>query len=349
MKAARFHGRCDVRIEDIDDPVPAPGEIKIRNAYAGICGSDLHVYFDPDRSGLDFSTPHPITGARPPQVLGHEFSGTVVELGEGVDDIAVGDRVAVCPVYSCGSCAACRAGMVNVCRYIGFHGLTSHGGGLAEYTTVPRSMAHRLPESVDLRLGALVEPMAVAWHAVGAGGVQPGQTALIAGAGPIGIGLWFALRARGVEQVVLSDPNPERRLVAAQLGVPHVLDPAHADIAAVCADLTGGAGAQVAFDAAGVGSAATQALAALAPGGRLVVVAVHQTSFDLDSTRLVFGEQSITGVLAYLPSDFDEVIATMSTGGYSTAGWVEDSDMDDVVDAFHRLRTGAGTKLLIRI
>ncbi|MBY8857261.1 2,3-butanediol dehydrogenase [Nocardia sp. CA2R105] len=349
MKAARFHGRCDLRIDEIEEPAPAAGEVKIRNAYVGICGSDLHVYFDPEHCGLDFSKPHPVTGSMPPQILGHEFSGTVVELGDGVDDIAVGDRVAVWPVYYCGDCAACRAGMVNICRSFGFHGLTSHGGGLAEYTTVARSMVHRLPETVDLKLGALVEPMAVAWHAVEHSGVQQGQAAVIAGAGAIGLGLWFALRARGITNIVVSDPNTGRRQVAEQLGVPHVIDPTATDLVAVCAELTAGAGADVAFDAAGTGSALTQALDALGPGGRLVVVAVHGKDLDFDTTRLVFSERSITGSLAYLPADFDAVIAAMAAGSYDPAGWVEEAAMDDVVATFHRLHEGAGTKVLIRV
>jgi (R,R)-butanediol dehydrogenase/meso-butanediol dehydrogenase/diacetyl reductase len=140
--------------------------VELRNAYSGICGSDLHVYCSPEASGLDFTRPHPVTGSMPPQILGHEFAGTVAALGDGVEGYEVGDRVAVWPVYYCGYCAACRNGRVNVCRNIGFHGLTSHGGGMAEFTTVAADKLHKLPDAVDLRMGALVEPMAVAWHAV---------------------------------------------------------------------------------------------------------------------------------------------------------------------------------------
>lgn len=106
--------------------------MKIQNAYTGICGSDLHIYFDPANSGVDFTTTHPITGAGMPQILGHEFSGTVVELGEGVDNVKVGDRVAVWPVYYCGVCSACQRGAINACRQLAFHGSRSDGGGMAE-------------------------------------------------------------------------------------------------------------------------------------------------------------------------------------------------------------------------
>lgn len=137
-----------------------------------------------------------MTGSLPPQILGHEFSGTVVELGDGVADVEVGDRVAVWPVYYCGECAACTRGRFNISQRIGFHGLTSHGGGMAEFTTVAADNLHKLPDNVHLHMGALVEPMAVAWHAVSQSAVEPGQSALVAGAGPIGIGTWVALRAK---------------------------------------------------------------------------------------------------------------------------------------------------------
>ncbi|MGY1639233.1 2,3-butanediol dehydrogenase [Geodermatophilus sp. SYSU D00742] len=349
MKAARFHAREDVRVEEVEEPAPGPGQVKLRNAYAGICGSDLHVYYTPESSGLDYTTPHPLTGSMPPQVLGHEFSGTVVELGEGVDRVAVGDRVAVWPVYHCGTCAACRKGMVNTCRSFGFHGLTSDGGGMAEYTTVPATMLHRLPDEVDLRMGALVEPMAVAWHAVDTSGIRPGQAALVAGAGPIGIGLWFALRARGVETVVVSEPSAARRAAVAGLGATRVVDPTTGDLAAAVAEATGGDGVDVAFDAAGAGAAVVQAVGLLAPGGRLVVVALHEKAFEFDPTMLVFGETSMTGVLAYLPRDFDAVIAAMAEGRYDATGWVEEIGVDDVVAAFGRLRGGAGMKILVRV
>jgi (R,R)-butanediol dehydrogenase / meso-butanediol dehydrogenase / diacetyl reductase len=323
--------------------------VKLRNAYSGICGSDLHVYYSPEASGLDYSVPHPLTGAMPPQVLGHELSGTVVELGEDVTGVAVGDRVAVWPIYHCGTCPACRRGLVNTCRRLGFHGLTSHGGGMAEYTTVPATMLHRLPEQVDLRLGALVEPMAVAWHAVDRSGIRPGQVALVAGTGPIGIGLWFALRARGIEVVLVSEPSPVRRAAVQGLGATRIVDPASDDLPAAVADATAGAGVDVAFDAAGVGPATLQALRVLAPGGRLVVVALHEQRFEFNPMLLVLGERSMTGALAYLPRDFDAVIAAMAAGQYDATGWVEEIDVDDLVETFGRLRSGSAMKVLVRV
>lgn len=347
MKAAVFHAQEDLRVEEVADPSPGRGQVKLRNAFAGICGSDLHVYYTPEAAGLDFEHPHPLTGSTLPQILGHEFSGTVVELGEGVDGVAVGDRVAVWPIYYCGECAACRRGMYNACQKIGFHGLSSDGGGMAEFTTVDASKLHVLPENVDLRLGALVEPMSVAWHAVSRSGVEAGGTALIAGAGPIGIGVWFALKARGIEKVLVSEPSADRRAIMAALGAT-VVDPVSGDLAAAVAALTDGVGVDVAFDAAGAGPAVTSSLASLVPGGRVVVVAIHERTMDFLPTQLVMAETEIAGALAYLPEDFDAVIAAMAAGVYDTTGWVQEVPLTGVVDGIHALRGGAGAKILVR-
>ena len=246
MRAARFHAPGDLRIEVVADPAAGPGQVKLRNAYAGVCGTDVHMYFAPEAARAFFERPHPLTGASAPQVLGHEFSGTVVEIGERVSGVAVGDRAAVYPVYSCGRCRACESGRLNACRTIAFHGISSHGGGMAEFTVVDQSMLHQLPDGVDLRLGALVEPMAVAWHAAEVGEVHAGESALVAGAGPIGIGVWFALREHGVERVLVSEPNAKRRDAIAALGA-SVVDPSTEDFATVVSDFTGGAGIDLAF------------------------------------------------------------------------------------------------------
>ncbi|QLJ04022.1 2,3-butanediol dehydrogenase [Streptomyces sp. NEAU-sy36] len=349
MKAARIYGKEDLRIEEVPEPTPGPGEVKLRNAYAGICGSDLHFYFYPESLPFGLDKPHPLTGATLPQILGHEFSGTVVEVGEGVEDVKVGDRGAVYPLaVSCGKCAACRKGLFFSCPLMASLGANLTGGGLAEYVTVDASKLHVLPESVDLRMGALVEPMAVAWHAVSRSGVEPGGTALIAGAGPIGIGSWFALKARGVEKVLVSEPSADRRALMSGLGA-HVIDPVNEDLAAAVASLTDGDGVDVAVDAAGAGPAFTSALAGLAPGGRLVVPALHEHPTQLQPTQLMMRETEIVGAVGYRPAEFDEVIAAMADGFYDTTGWVQELPLEGILDAIHSLRGGVGGKILIKV
>ncbi|AHH19172.1 putative zinc-binding alcohol dehydrogenase [Nocardia nova SH22a] len=344
MKAALFYGKEDVRVEEVPEPGPGPGQVKLRNAYSGICGSDLHFYFFPEALPWDIHRSHPLTGATLPQVLGHEFAGTVVEIGEGVTDVQVGDRAAVFPLsVSCGQCAACRRGLPFSCPMMGSLGASAPGGGLSEFTTVNASALHLLPDNVDLRMGALVEPMAVGWHGVARSGVEPGGTALVAGAGPIGIGAWFALRARGVEKVLVSEPSADRRAIIAALGAT-VVDPVNEDLAAVVAEFTGGAGVDVAVEAAGAGAAITSALANLTPGGRVVVVSLHEHPMQFQPTQLMMGETEIVGAVGYRPEEFDAVIAAMAKGIYDTTGWVEEMPLDGI----HALRTGTGAKVLIR-
>lgn len=348
MKAALFYGKEDLRVEEAPESSPGPGQVKLRNAFSGICGSDLHFYFFPEALPFGLDKPHPLTGAALPQILGHEFSGTVVEVGEGVTNVRVGDRAAVYPlVASCGECAACRKGLRFSCPLQGSLGACAKGGGLAEFTTLDASVLHLLPDNVDLRMGALVEPMAVAWHAVARSQVEAGGTALVAGAGPIGIGAWFALKARGVEKVLVSEPSADRRAIIAALGAT-VVDPVHEDLAEAVAKLTDGDGVDVAIDAAGAGAAITSALANLVAGGRVVVVALHEHPVEFQPTYLMMGETEIVGAVGYTPEEFDQVIAAMANGGYDTTGWVREIPLSGVVEAIHELRGGTGAKTLIQ-
>ncbi|CAB4946930.1 unannotated protein [freshwater metagenome] len=349
MKAVVFHAKQDLRIEDVAEPTPLPGQVKLKNAHVGICGTDLHVYYDPDTCGSDFSKPHPITGAQPPQILGHEFSGTVVEVGDGVEDLKVGDRVAAWPIYHCGTCHPCLTGRPAGCTTAGFHGLTSHGGGLATYTTLKATQCFKLPDSVDLRLGALVEPMSVGWRAVRRSGAGKGSRALVIGAGPIGISVFIALREHGVEDIFVSEPSAMRRAAIAGVGATHVIDPMSTDLAKAIADLTGGAGVDFVFDAAGIVAALDQGISLLAPGGSAVIIGVHSTTMIVDPLTLLLREITIGGSCAYDRQDFAEVIEAMSRGVYDPTGWVADVAFNDVESTIVALHSGQGVKALVTI
>lgn len=349
MRAAVFHGKEDLRVEDVPEPTPGPGQVKVQIRYAGICGSDVHTYFYPESNPFDMETPHPLTGAHLPQILGHELGGTIVELGEGVTDVKVGDRAAVFPIVAtCGECTSCRSGVPMTCRLMASLGTNAHGGGLSEYVVVDTGQLHLIPESLELRMATLVEPMAVGWHAMERSGIQAGGTALLMGAGPIGIGAWNALRARGVEKLLVSEPNAERRATIEALGA-QVIDPTSEDLAAAVAKLTDGEGMQVVIDAAGAPAAFTSGIASLAPRGRMVVVASYERTVEMLPTDLMIGEREIVGAVGFQPADWDGIIAAMAEGGYDTTGWVEERPLDDVVEALNDLRAGRGSKILIRM
>ncbi len=345
MRAARYYGVHDIRLEELPDPTPQSGQVLVKVAHNGICGSDLHEYYS--ASTFIPTQPHPLTGISAPVVLGHEFCGTIVEVGDGVDDALVGQNAAVRPTYSCGECASCRQGLRHICRKLAFHGLSGPGGGLSELTTLPADMVHPLPASVPLELGALVEPMAVGHHAIRRVELAPDDLAVIVGAGPIGIGLWFALKASGHERVLVSETSAERRAAITALGADHVIDPRSTSLADTVADLSGGIGAAVVFDAAGVGAAIADSVPILAPRGSIVVVGIHEKPFDFNPTSLLLQEVDVIGSIVYSPQDYDEVIANMVGGRYDITGWVDHVPLDALLDGFDDLRAGRKMKILV--
>ncbi|MBC3192579.1 2,3-butanediol dehydrogenase [Pseudonocardia sp. C8] len=345
MRAVVYRGRENLDITDVPEAPVGSGEVRLRVGFNGICGTDLHEYF----AGPIFiphGQKHPLTGRELPLTLGHEFSGTVVEVGQGVDGVVEGDRVAVMPLYYCGTCPACTDGRYNVCAQIGFHGLMADGG-MAETTIVPQHMLHKLPDGVSLEMGALVEPMSVAYHAAKLGDVNPDSTALVFGAGPIGIGLWFALLGLGLQDVHVVEPSATRRSSIERLGA-RTLDPAEVDVPSVVADLTHGRGADAAYDAAGVRAAVETATASVGNGRPTVSVAIYETPIETPLINLVMNESRIQGSLCYTAEDYRAVIDLMGRGHYDTTGWVEKIAMPDVVaEGFEALKAGQKMKVLV--
>lgn len=344
MRAAVFHGRRDLRLEDVPEPSPGVGEVKLRVLYNGICGSDLHEYYHGPLTTR--SDPHPLTGVKNPVILGHELSGEVVELGPGVEDLRPGDLVAVEPVETCGRCLHCTSGRYNHCALLAFHGYNRAGGGLAQFTVVRRSMAHPLLPGMTPMQGALIEPMAIAWRTAQRSQLSAGQTAAIHGGGPIGIGVYFTLTRRGVRCIV-SDPSPARRAVLRAIGVDCVLDPRDCDVVSAVRDLTGGRGADASIDAAGVPAAFRAALHGTAIDGNVVVVAIHSTPIEVSPMDILMSEARITGV-ALSCNAFPQVIEEMAAGAYPQTAWVESIALDRLIeDGFERLHRQEGGKILV--
>src|SRR5690606_27555756 len=196
-------------------------------------------------------TAPPRSGGEPPLVLGHEFSGVVEEPGDGVKGLAPGDSVVVEPLLVCGECFACREGRYNICAKLGFIGLSGGGGGLSEHMVVERRFVHPVGD-LPLDQAALIEPLSVSAHAVRLSGAREGDVALVGGAGPIGLFTGAVLKALGAT-VIVSEMSGQRKQKAKDSGVAdHVLDPGQEDVAARTLEITGGRGADVAFECAGV-------------------------------------------------------------------------------------------------
>jgi len=346
MRAAVFHGNQDLRLEDVPEPRTGTGEVKLRVLYNGICGSDLHEYYHGPLTTR--TTPHPLTGIKNPVILGHELCGEVVEVGAGIEDLEIGDRVAVEPVETCGACMYCTSGQYNHCGLLAFHGYNRGSGGLAQFSVVKRSMAHKLPQTMTGQQGALIEPMAISYRTAERCGVEAGQTVVVHGGGPIGIGVYFTLNRRGV-RVIMVDPSPQRRASLQKLGVKTVLDPRDGDVVSAIKDLTGGRGADTSVDAAGVPVAFKAALLSTAVGGKLIVVAIHTQPLQVAPIDMLMTEVEISGI-ALSNNTFPSVIAEMSSGTYPTAGWVETIPFDRLIsDGFERLHRQEGMKILVDV
>jgi (R,R)-butanediol dehydrogenase/meso-butanediol dehydrogenase/diacetyl reductase len=297
MQALRWHGRGDLRLDDVPEPgQPGPGEAVVEVAYSGVCGTDLHEY----RHGPNLirTGPHPLTGHTPPVTLGHEFSGRVTALGSPVAGIDVGTRVAVDPCLRCGTCRWCRHGEYHICAKGGSVGIASDGA-FAPFVTVPLEGLVKIPDGVSDELAALAEPLAVGLHAVRRAAVRPGDNVLVLGAGPIGVAALMAVKLAGAAGVYVSEPVPERAERAAGLGATEVFDPTTADVRREVFLRTGRVGPDIVVEATGRPELVELAVTTVRRGGRVVLAGISGGSAALPITQIVPFERTVIGSLGY--------------------------------------------------
>lgn len=269
MRAARLHGAREVRVEEVPTPEAGAGELLVRVRAVAICPSDLRLYQEGHASGV--VPDHPM-------IQGHEFSGDIAALGEGVEGPAVGTRVAVEPSWHCGKCDVCRRGHVNLCRNIVFPSFPQRDGALAEYIACPTFSVHPLPDEVSYVEGALVEPLGVGIHAVRLAEPAPEDTVALLGAGTIGMCVMLVARARGVKRLAMVEPLAGRREWPRQLGASSVVA-SHQEL------LDDGFEADIVFECSGDNEAVEQAMRLARPAGKVVVVGIpHPDQVTFDST-----------------------------------------------------------------
>ncbi|AWK76353.1 hypothetical protein CBI38_33480 (plasmid) [Rhodococcus oxybenzonivorans] len=338
MRALRYYGANDIRLDDIPEPEPGPGMIKVAVEAAGICGSDIHEY----KSGpisTPVQAPHPLTGEQTPIVLGHEFCGTVVAVGEGVERIAVGQQVAANAALWCGQCPPCLEGSTNVCQSIGFHGVSGGGGAFAAFDVIHERNAHVIPDSVLPSVGALLEPLATAIHAVKMAELHPGDHTVVFGAGPIGLMVLSVLSAMGLESIIAVEPGASRAAAATRCGATTVIDPFTEDVRTRIAEITGGGRVGASFDAAAAPDSLHVAIDITGVHGRVINIAAWERGVEFNPTSLLFREVSLHGSLAYTSKDFDDAVAHAATRAETLAGMITSTiALDDVITAgFDRL------------
>jgi len=299
VKAARFHGRNDIRIDDVPEPEVRPGTVKIQVAWCGICGTDLHEYLEGPIFVPATGHPHPLSGEEAPVTMGHEFSGTIVEVGDGVHALAVGDNVVVEPYFVCDECPPCKAGNYHLCTKMGFIGLSGGGGGLGGMVVVDTRWVHKVG-NIPLDQAALIEPLSVAHHAVARSGAKPGDVALVGGSGPIGLLTAAVLKSQGVTTVI-SELSAARKDKAMSSGVAdYVIDPSQEDLQERLLELTNGVGADVAFECAGVNAVLDTLLTAVKPAGVVVNVSIWGRPATVDMQKIVLKEIDLRGTIAYV-------------------------------------------------
>jgi L-iditol 2-dehydrogenase len=272
MRAARLHGIRDLRLEDLPRPAPGPGEVLLRIASVGVCGSDVHYYTE-GRIGDQVVTD--------PIVMGHEFSAWVAELGPGVErDLKLGQLVAVEPAIPCGTCEPCRHGHPNLCPNVRFCGTPPVDGVFAQYAVMPVENCFPLPPAFSAVEGAMLEPLGVAIHAVDLAHLRPGHTVAVLGAGPIGLLIAAVARAAGASEVLMTEPLGYRREFALDYLGDAALDPYpgadadYTDVVDEIVDLTGGRGVDVAFEAAGAEETPDQCAGVARRGGKAIVAGI---------------------------------------------------------------------------
>lgn len=282
MKAAQFHGARDIRISSVPAPKPKSSQVLVDIEWCGICGSDLHEYLHGPLVIPRQEKPHKITGETLPVTLGHEFCGRISWVPDG-SELKIGQPVMVDPRLYCTSCIQCEKTRTNMCQTWGFLGLSGTGGGLSETVAVDAKACHVLPEGVDLRFAALIEPLTVARHALKSSGFESYQSlnVLVLGGGPVGLAVALDLKVHGTQRVIVSEPSPTRReQIAKYCDV--ALDPLKASIADECRSMTGGAGVDLVFDCAGVMPALRTGFDALKNRGTYVNVAGWGSPVCLD-------------------------------------------------------------------
>ena len=302
MKGLVFVENNVLSWQEVPETEPKAGEVKLKIMAAGICGSDIHGY-------------RGISGRRqPPMVMGHEFSGVITALGEGVEGWSVGDRVTANPVNYCGECEYCRSGLEQFCPNKRQYGCAHEDGAFEEYLCVDQKCLFRLADSVSFAEGAAIEPLAVAVKAAGRAGELKGRSVFIVGAGTIGLMVLTVVKAFGCGTVIVSDTSDFRLGLAASIGADITVNPKNDDVAARVLDATGGVGADVSFECVGVPATLNQALGVIRLKGTAVIMGQGVQTAEINAMNLCVREPNVLGSFMYNYAEFARAVDMMNNG-----------------------------------
>lgn len=327
MRAAVYQGEQRIEVEQRPVPELGPDDVLVEVSHCGICGTDLHMVLE----GM----------GRPKTIGGHEYSGRIAALGSAVRGWSEGDPVVGGSVPGCGSCRPCREGRPSLCSRRADLARGEFQGAFAEYTRVSRDALVRVPDGLALRTAALAEPLAVALHAITRSGIEPGQRALVTGSGPIGLLLIAGLRAHGVDDVVASEPSPERRARAQRVGASVAVTPDDLVSPPMPFSLIDDPFDTV-FECSGNPNAMQAGLAQLRTAGTLVLVGTGMRRPKLDHNRILLNELLVTGAYNYDAGGFDAALALLASGRVPVDALIEPDDvsLEGLREAMDRLAEG---------
>jgi len=313
MKAAVWHGVKDIRVEEVEDRATSGKKVKVKVAWAGICGSDLHAYsHDLSGTGLgpQVGEPNRITGRVAPITMGHEFSGVVTEVGPEVTTVSVGDRVAIEPIIRDSDSKLVAKGLYNLDEngLVGFN----DDGGFAEYVNVEEYRVHKIPDHLSLEEAAVVEPMAVVMHALRESKFKTGMTTAVFGAGPIGLLTVLALKAAGATEIFLVDVVQERLDLGKEIGATRIINSLNENPEEIIRTETGN-GVDTSFEAAGVQATLDSSINVIKKSGELVVLSIFGEAPQVDLGTLMVNEIRLTTTFCYR-NIFPEVLKLMGNG-----------------------------------
>jgi L-iditol 2-dehydrogenase len=342
MKAVRWHGPRDMRLEEAPRPEPAPHEVLIRVASVGVCGSDIHYYLD-GRIGSQILTA--------PVILGHEYAGVVEAAGPEADPALVGQRVAVEPGIPCLRCEWCRTGHYNVCRDMFFPGGPGCDGALKAYMPVHGDFCFPIPDEMSFPVAAMLEPVAVALHTVELAGVSPGETAAIMGLGPIGLLTAQAAKLSGIHVLYGADLLPWRVEAARKYGVDAALhnpggEEGGMQIADGIMSLTGGRGVDVAFDCTNAPEGLDMACRVTRPAGRCVLTGISGSDMDPLPVSIVRRRELNLQWCRRFRFNFPAAIALTASGKMDAASLITHSfPLEKAAEAFELVATNSDNVL----
>ncbi|CCK71804.1 (R,R)-butanediol dehydrogenase KNAG_0I00120 [Huiozyma naganishii CBS 8797] len=332
MRGLAYFKKGDIHFTDeLREPeIEADDELIVDVAFCGICGTDLHEYTDGPIFMPKDGEKNVLSNKSIPQAMGHEFSGYVAKVGPKVTKVKVGDRVVVEATCSCvdlhrwpeskhyktPACNACKDRCDNCCEYAGFMGLGVVGGAFAERIVTIEHHVVKLPDGFPMDVAALIEPLSVAWHAARVSKFPPGKSALVLGAGPIGLAMILVLKAQGASKIIVSEPATMRRELADRMHV-ETFDPStHGDksVAMLRSKTFDGKGFDFAFDCSGVPATFNTGLQAAHYRGTLCNVAIWGSGFDFNPMGITLLEKDVTGSIGYTVQDFAEVTEAFKDG-----------------------------------